>query len=76
MPVSYVLINIEPGSEEEVLKEVRKLPNVKECNRMYGIYDMIAKVEADSMDGLKEVITWKIRRLPGVRSTVTTIVIE
>jgi len=76
MPVSYVLINVEPGSEEDVLKEVRKLPNVKECHRMYGIYDMIAKVEADSMDGLKEIITWKIRRLPGVRSTVTTIVIE
>jgi DNA-binding Lrp family transcriptional regulator len=37
---------------------------------------MIAKVEADLMDALKEAITWKIRRLPGVRSTVTTIVIE
>jgi DNA-binding Lrp family transcriptional regulator len=76
MPVSYVLINVEPGSEEEVLKEVRKVPNVKDCHRIYGIYDMIAKVEADSMDGLKEIITWKIRRLSGVRSTVTTIVIE
>jgi DNA-binding Lrp family transcriptional regulator len=76
MPVSYVLINVEPGSEEEVLKEVRKVPNVKDCHRLYGLYDMIAKVEADSMDGLKEIITWKIRRLPGVRSTVTTIVIE
>jgi len=76
MPVSYVLINIEPGSEEEVLKEVRKVPNVKDCHRIYGLYDMIAKVEADSMDGLKEIITWKIRRLPGVRSTLTTIVIE
>ena len=76
MPISYVLINIEPGSEEEVLKEVRKVPNVKDCHRIYGLYDMIAKVEADSMDGLKEIITWKIRRLPGVRSTLTTIVIE
>jgi DNA-binding Lrp family transcriptional regulator len=76
MPVSYVLINIEPGSEEEVLKELRKVPNVKDCHRLYGLYDMIVKVEADSMDGLKEIITWKIRRLPGVRSTVTTIVIE
>ncbi|MGA2972005.1 MAG: Lrp/AsnC ligand binding domain-containing protein [Candidatus Bathyarchaeia archaeon] len=54
MPVSYVLINVEPGSEEEVLKEVRKVPNVKDCHRIYGLYDMIAKVEADSMDGLKE----------------------
>ena len=76
MPESYVLINIEPGSEEAVLKEVRKDPNVKDCHRIYGLYDMIAKVEADSMDGLKEIITWKIRRLPGVRSTVTTMVIE
>jgi DNA-binding Lrp family transcriptional regulator len=76
MSVSYVLINVEPGAEEEVLKEVRKVPNVKECHRIYGIYDMIAKVEADSMDRLKEIITWKIRRLSGVRSTVTTMVIE
>ena len=76
MPVSYVLINVEVGSEEATLKEVRRVPNVKECHRLYGIYDMIAKVEADSMDGLKEIITWKIRRLPGVRSTVSTIVIE
>jgi len=74
MPLSYVLINVELGSEEEVLKEVRKIPNVKECHRLFGIYDMIAKVEADSMDTLKQVITWKIRRLNGVRSTITTIV--
>jgi DNA-binding Lrp family transcriptional regulator len=76
MPVSYVLINIEPGSEEQVLKEVLKVPNIKECHRVYGLYDMIAKVEADSMDALKEIVTWKMRRLPGVRSTLTTIVIE
>jgi len=76
MPLSYVLVNVELGSEEKVLKEVRNVPHVKECHRIYGTYDMIVKVEADSMDELKEVITWKIRRLPGVRSTLTTIVIE
>jgi len=76
MPLGYVLMNVELGSEEEVLREVRKVPNVKECHRIYGIYDMIAKVEADSLDTLKQVVTWKIRRLEGVRSTVTTIVIE
>lgn len=76
MPLSYVLMNVELGSEENVLKEVRKVPNVKECHRVYGVYDMIAKVEADSMDKLKEVVTWKIRRLDGVRSTLTTIVVD
>jgi len=76
MPLGYVLINVELGFEEQVLKEVRSVPNVKECHRLYGIYDMIAKVEADSLDALKEIVTWKIRRLEGVRSTVTTIAIE
>jgi DNA-binding Lrp family transcriptional regulator len=76
MALSYVLLNVEPGMEEKVLGEVRKVPNVKECHRVYGVYDMIARVEADSMDLLKEVVTWKIRRLDGVRSTLTAVVIE
>ena len=76
MTLCYVLMNVEVGSEEKVLEEVRKVPNVKECHRLYGIYDIIAKVEADSMDTLKQVVTWKIRRLDGVRSTLTTIVMD
>ena len=76
MPLSYVMINVELGSEEKVLEEVRKIPEVKECHRIYGVYDMIAKVEADSLDTVKQVVTLKIRRLPDVRSTLTTIVIE
>jgi len=74
MPLSYVLVNVELGSEEKVLKEVR---GGSPCERMPpNLWNMIVKVEADSMDELKEVITWKIRRLQGVRSTLTTIVIE
>ena len=76
MALCYVLLNVEPGSEEKVLTEVRKVANVKECHRVYGVYDMIAKVESTSMDSLKELVTWKIRRLEGVRSTLTAIVIE
>ena len=76
MPLSYVLMNVELGAEEKVLEEVRKVSNVKECHRVYGVYDMIAKVEADTMDRLKEIVTWKIRRLEGVRSTLTTVVME
>jgi DNA-binding Lrp family transcriptional regulator len=49
---------------------------VKKSHRVYGVYDMIAEVEADSMDALKEIVTWKIRRLEGVRSTLTAIAIE
>jgi DNA-binding Lrp family transcriptional regulator len=76
MTLCYVLLNVEPGLEEKILNEVRKVPNVKKSHRVYGVYDMIAEVEAGSMDSLKEILTWKIRRLEGVRSTLTAIVID
>ncbi len=76
MPLAFVLINAEIGSEDEVVSELRKIGNVKESNIVYGVYDIVAKVEADSMDKLKEIVTWKIRRLDKVRSTLTMIVVE
>jgi DNA-binding Lrp family transcriptional regulator len=76
MPLAMVLINAEIGSEDEVVTELRKISNVKESYVVYGVYDIVAKVEADSMDKLKEIVTWKIRRLDKVRSTLTMIVVE
>lgn len=76
MPSAFVLINAEIGSEDEVLKQMKTLPNVKESYVVYGVYDIVAKVSADTMDKLKEIVTWKIRRLDKVRSTLTMIVVE
>lgn len=76
MPLAFVLINTEIGSMEDVLQVLNDLPNVKEAYMVYGVYDIIAKVEAESMTKLKEIVTWKIRRIDKVRSTLTTIVME
>jgi DNA-binding Lrp family transcriptional regulator len=76
MPVAFVLINAEIGSEDEVAAELRKIGAVRESYVVYGVYDIVAKVEGESMDKLKEIVTWKIRRLDKVRSTLTMIVVE
>jgi DNA-binding Lrp family transcriptional regulator len=76
MPSAYVLINCDLGSEESIIKEIHNLEGVKEVKGTYGVYDIIAKVESNQMEALKDTITWKIRRMPKVRSTVTLIVIE
>jgi DNA-binding Lrp family transcriptional regulator len=76
MPTAFVLINAELGKEEGILKELRSIGNVKEAHFVYGVYDIIAKVEADSMEKLKEIVTFKIRRLTDVRSTLTMTVAE
>ena len=74
MPVAFVLINAEIGSESEVLQALKKVNNVKEAYAVYGVYDIIAKVEAETMDKLKDIVTWNVRRLDKVRSTLTMIV--
>jgi len=71
MPLAFILINSELGKEEDVLKELRSIENVKEAHFVYGVYDIIVKVEAENMEKLKEIVTFKIRRLNDVRSTLT-----
>jgi DNA-binding Lrp family transcriptional regulator len=76
MASAYVLINVELGAEEELLKTVRAIPGVIEAHRVFGIYDTVLKVQAETTSKLNEVITQRIRRLPRVRSTLTMIIIE
>ncbi len=76
MPMAFVLINSEIGSEEEVLKELGNVEGVVEAYIVYGVYDVIAKIRADTMDKLKDTVTWHVRRLNKVRSTLTMIAIE
>ncbi|RLI36466.1 Lrp/AsnC family transcriptional regulator [Candidatus Bathyarchaeota archaeon] len=76
MPIAFVLINAEIGSEGEVLQALRDIEGIEEAYSVYGVYDIVAKVKAESMDKLKDIVTWRIRRLNKVRSTLTMIVIE
>jgi DNA-binding Lrp family transcriptional regulator len=76
MPIAFVLINAEIGSEEEVLNSLKGVEGVKEAYIVYGVYDIVAKIEAETMDKLKDVVTWHIRRLNKVRSSLTMIVVE
>jgi DNA-binding Lrp family transcriptional regulator len=76
MPQAYVLVNVESGAEEELVTSLKKIEGVIEAYYSYGVYDIIAKVKADSMEKLKEMVTMKIRSLNKVRSTLTLIMTE
>jgi DNA-binding Lrp family transcriptional regulator len=76
MPMAYVLINTELGSEADVLTNVRKVEGVEEAFSVYGTYDIIARVKTETMDRLKEIVTWRIRRLDKVRATLTLMAVE
>lgn len=76
MPRAFVLLNVDLGSEDEVLQEIKTIDGVLEAHRVYGVYDTVVVVEMDSTEKLKEVVTWKIRRLSKVRSTLTMIAVK
>jgi DNA-binding Lrp family transcriptional regulator len=76
MPEAFVLMNAELGSEESIINELKKIDLVKSVFQVYGVYDIVALVEGETMDKVKETITWNIRKLNGVKSTLTMIVME
>ena len=76
MPSAFVLFNVEAGSEEKVLKNLREIEGLEEAYVSYGAYDLIAKVKGDTMEKLKETVTYKLRIIPNVRSTLTLIMME
>ncbi|MGC8569388.1 MAG: Lrp/AsnC ligand binding domain-containing protein [Nitrososphaeria archaeon] len=76
MPIAYVLLTVEPGKEDDVLQKLRAIPEIEEAHRVYGVYDTIVKVNAPSPEKLKEIITWKIRKIENVKSTLTMLVVE
>jgi len=76
MPRAYVLFNVESGSEDAVLKQLKNLNNVEEAYVSYGVYDLVVRIKADTMEELKNSVTHKIRTIKQVRSTLTLIMME
>ena len=71
MAVAYVLINCELGFEEAVISELKSIEGVIEVHGTFGAYDILAKVESNLIETLRETITWKIRKILKIRSTLT-----
>ena len=68
---AFVLINCDLGYEVEILDQLRDMGNVVEAHGTFGAYDIVAEVAAESHESLRQTITWKIRKLDRVRSTLT-----
>jgi len=76
LATAYVLINCDLGSEESVISELKSIEGVAEVHGIFGAYDILAKVTSKQVETLRETITWKIRKIPKIRSTLTLMGIE
>ena len=81
MPTAYVLLNIKPESEMEVIKQIKDIMKTEnqsvryELQGVFGVYDIVLKIESESMDDVTNMIA-RIRRIDEISTTMTMLVIE
>lgn len=73
MPTAYVFINTEIGSESNVLEALKKIEGVEEAHALWGVYDIIARIKADTIDKLVSMVTKKIGTIEKVTAKLTII---
>ena len=74
MAMAYILLISTLGFENDALEVLKDIPGVRETFKVHGVYDIILKVEADTMGELKELINI-IKNAEKVRSAISMIVI-
>ena len=68
---AYVLLNTELGMGSKITDALKGVKEITNIYSLYGIYDIIIEMEADTMDRIKEIVFNKVRLLDHVKSTIT-----
>tara|TARA_B100001179_G_scaffold202921_1_gene164797 strand:+ start:125 stop:388 length:264 start_codon:yes stop_codon:yes gene_type:complete len=81
MTTAYVLLNSDLGTDESIISKIKEiLKDEKDIEfttqGVYGIYDIVLKISSDNTDILRDIITYKIRKINRVQSTLTMMVVE
>lgn len=70
------MVKTETGMAGEVIKNLRAMPEVKRVYQVYGDYDIVARIETDDVEHIKETLSEKVKQLDYVNSTLTLLVRE
>jgi len=74
MTSAFLFINAELLFIEDVINKLKELPEIVDVFKVQGIYDIIARVDSDTEENLKELVSERIRRIDGITGTVTVII--
>ncbi|PWH18334.1 MAG: AsnC family transcriptional regulator [Anaerolineae bacterium] len=73
---AYVLVNIRTGEIKDVVRQMRRVPQVREVNMTFGPYDAVAVLEAKDLDDLGSILASFIQPIPGVEETLTCLAVD
>lgn len=71
---AFVLINTDDHIDDDmVLAQLRKIEGISEAYKVSGIYNILVKVEAETMDKVAKVVNYKLKNLKNIQSTLTMV---
>ena len=74
---AFVLVNTDNGTDDDILvDQLKRIEGIAEAYRIYGIYDIIVKVEAETIERISEVISYRLKGLKSIKSTITMVAIR
>jgi DNA-binding Lrp family transcriptional regulator len=76
LPEALVCVNTSLNSTEDVYRELKACPEIKEVFKVQGIYDIIARVKGDNFDDLISIVNRRIKRLSQVQTILSMMIIE
>jgi DNA-binding Lrp family transcriptional regulator len=76
MQTAYVLISCDPEDIEEIITMLNNISNISEANRVEGPYDILVKINAESPEKLKEIISIQLRKIDRIKHTLTLTAIQ
>jgi DNA-binding Lrp family transcriptional regulator len=74
MTSAFLFINAELLFIENVINKLKEVPEIVDIYKVQRIYDIIARVNSDTEEKLKELVSERIRRIDKITGTVTVIV--
>jgi len=73
---AVVLVNTDLDSQDRVIESLRLVEGVEESHALYGVYDLLIKINANSIDKIKEITKFRIKPIAGVNSSLTLMIVQ
>ena len=73
---AVVLVNTDLDSQDRVIESLRLVDGIEEAHALYGVYDLLIKIKANSIDKLKEITKFRIKPIAGVNSSLTLMIVQ
>jgi len=74
--LAFVDIFVESPMLDDVVKALSQLPNVEELYEVTGEFDIVTLVSAADIEEFRDLLKNKLLKIKGIKSTVTSIVLN